>query len=46
MRNLHNELELLPTLLVVVNMVRLNVQGIQEIKGPGIEDSPVLRLVR
>ena len=34
---LKHELELLPTLMAIVSMVRLNAQGIQIIRSPGVE---------
>ena len=39
---LKHQLELLPTFVVVIRLVKLNVKGVQVIKGPYIEAFPVL----
>ena len=39
-------LEVLPTLMMIISLLSLDVQGIQIMKSPDVEGSPVLRPVR
>ena len=42
--SLKHHVELLPASVVVISLLSVNVEGFQEVNGPGIEHFPVVRL--